>query len=324
MINRGLKCLAFLGCISAGVAFAPPKPPPTGCTKQACLFSYTNPAGVNQGRCGEVDAAPRMPADIWADSNAVREYIGATIQWYNLDGIQLKQKPCDRAGRRQKGSLNVSWTTPTLMKNTCSNVCDCNYPLCPDSPDNPRNSQYCSLCGPKFNAPIEVKFWVTVGPNPGPAPSPPPAGCKNGACPFSYTNPRSVNFGRCGEVDASSRMPRSIWGDPTAVNQYVSLTLQLYNIGDVGGPEGGQLVQAPCDHSSRVQRGSANVSWTTPKLMGICYTLCNCKWPQCPIQPSDPANGNFCALCGYTSSYNAPYEVDFWYPKWGRDDTELA
>ena len=69
-----------------------------------------------------------MPADIWADSNAVREYIGATIQWYNLDGIQLKQKPCDRAGRRQKGSLNVSWTTPTLMKNTCSNVCDCNYP----------------------------------------------------------------------------------------------------------------------------------------------------------------------------------------------------
>jgi hypothetical protein len=97
---------------------------------------------------------------------------------YKLDGVSLKQKPCDRAGRKQKGSEAVPWTTSTLMKNTCSAVCDCNYPLCPDSPDVPRNHQYCSLCGPKFNAPITVTFWVAKGPNPGPAPSPPPAGCK--------------------------------------------------------------------------------------------------------------------------------------------------
>ena len=58
------------------------------------------------------------------------------------------------------------------------------------------------------------------------APSPPPAGCKRGACPFSYTNPRNVNGGRCGEVDASSRMPGDIWGYPTAVQRYVDATLK--------------------------------------------------------------------------------------------------
>ena len=94
----------------------------------------------------------------------------------------------------------------------CSTGCNCNYPSCPDSPDVPRNHQYCSLCGPKFNKDIEVKFWVPFGP--GPAPSPPPAGCTAKSCPFSYTNPLTVNFGRCGEVDASERMPRSIFDYP--------------------------------------------------------------------------------------------------------------
>jgi len=288
--------------------------PPTGCTKEACLFSYTNPAGVNQGRCGEVDAAPRMPADIWSDSNAVQEYVGATNAFYKLDGIQLKQKPCDRKGRLQRGSETVSWTTSALMKATCSTGCNCDYPSCPDSPDVPRNHQYCSLCGPKFNKDIEVKFWVPFGP--GPAPSPPPAGCTAKSCPFSYTNPLTVNFGRCGEVDASERMPRSIFDYPGAVDKYVQYTLQLYKLGDVGGPEGGTLVQAPCDHTKRVQRGNASVSWTTPELMGsVCKTYCACNWPSCPVSPDDPSSQNFCSLCGAGSGYNAPYDVKFWYYK---------
>ena len=56
-------------------------------------------------------------------------------------------------------------------------------------------------------------------------------------------------------------MPGSIWGYPSAVQQYVSATLKYYKIGDVGGPEGGVLVQAPCDHTQRVQRGNQTVSW---------------------------------------------------------------
>lgn len=200
---------------------------------------------------------------------------------YNVDGVELKQKPCDRPGRKQSGSESVSWTTSTLMKNTCGNVCDCNYPLCPDSPDVPRNQQYCSLCGPKFNAPIKVTFWVARGPNPnpGPGPSPPPSGCT------------------------------------TAVQRYVDATLKYYNIGDNGGPEGGMLVQAPCDHTTRYQKGFQRVSWTDPELMRqTCSVLCYCNWPQWPDAPDDPGNQlDFCSLCGPT--FNQPIEVELWCPK---------
>ena len=34
------------------------------------------------------------------------------------------------------------------------------YPACPDVPDDPRNHKYCSICGPKFNQPIDVTFWA--------------------------------------------------------------------------------------------------------------------------------------------------------------------
>lgn len=86
-MTTAMKRLALVGCIASlgsAVAFGPVKPKPapaTGCTQKSCLFSFTNPAGVNQGRCGEVDAAPRMPDDIWGDSNAVREYVAATVKW---------------------------------------------------------------------------------------------------------------------------------------------------------------------------------------------------------------------------------------------------
>lgn len=195
----------------------------------------------------------RAPADIWEDSNAVQEYVGATIAYYKLEGATLKQKSCDRVGRRQKGSLIVPWTTPKLMSTICTTGCGCTYPNCRDVPDQPRVHSYCSLCGPKFNADIKVKFWVSTLP-PGPAPpSPPPAGCRRGACPFSYTNPTNVNGGRCGEVDASSRLPRDIWGYQGAIDKYVDATLRYYSIGDNGGPEGGVLVNAPCDHATRVR-----------------------------------------------------------------------
>ena len=104
--------------------------------------------------------------------------------------------------------------------------------------------------------------------------------------------------------------------------RYVQYTLQLYKIGDVGGPEGGVLAQAPCDHANRVQRGNASVSWTTDELMGsVCKTYCACNWPNCPVvRPDDPDSDYFCSLCSSTASYNKPYNVQFWYPKFGRDN----
>lgn len=137
-----------------------------GCTQDSCPFSFENYAsglGCNQEpcRCGEVDAAKRMPAGIWKDQNAVNNYVAATLEWYNVNGLKLKQSRCDQAGRKQEGSAKVSWTLPNLMKNTCDALCNCVYPACPNVPDDPQNHRYCSLCGPKFNQPgAEVQFWV--------------------------------------------------------------------------------------------------------------------------------------------------------------------
>jgi len=124
------------------------------CTKSGCIFSYTNYQNVEQGRCGEVDAAPRMPADIWNDQRAKDEYVRDTVAFF---GVRLVQAPCQRPGWIQSGSATVNWTSPLLMRVTCDTHCNCIYPKCPDVPDKP--PMYCSLCGPKFNAPIEVKFW---------------------------------------------------------------------------------------------------------------------------------------------------------------------
>ena len=33
-------------------------------------------------------------------------------------------------------------------------------PALPDEPDEPSRHRYCSLCGPKFNAPIEISRFV--------------------------------------------------------------------------------------------------------------------------------------------------------------------
>jgi hypothetical protein len=172
-INTGVSALdgagATLWLLGAGGANSPsrgavaptsptdPPVPVSGCTEDACPFSYYNEGA---GRCGEVDAASRMPADIWNDQKAVNDYVAATIKWYNVGGAKLKQALCYRPGRYQQGSQSVSWTSPDLMKYTCNTLCSCNYPSCPDAPDAPKNHRYCSLCGPKFNQPIEVKFWA--------------------------------------------------------------------------------------------------------------------------------------------------------------------
>jgi len=153
--------LFLLGCAALGVLSRTTIQSQT-CTKEACFFSWINrdvyPS--SGGRCGEVDAAPRMPAGIFNNPVAVAKYIDFTIKYYSIDNAYLEQKSCDRKGRLQHSNQSVSWTDPTLMKVTCGVLCKCAYPNCPDVPDDPRKDRYCSLCGPKFNAPVQVQFWV--------------------------------------------------------------------------------------------------------------------------------------------------------------------
>merc|ERR1719424_1491813 len=146
-----------------------------GCTKDSCPFSYQVPPPVRFGRCGEVDAASRMPADIWDDPRAFGEYVEATLLLWSVGtgptgGALLKQEKCPSGWTPMQGKT-VPWTQPKLMEVTCDLRCNCRYPDCKDVPDDPKDHTYCSLCGPKFNAPIEVKFFLPP-PAPGPAPGP--------------------------------------------------------------------------------------------------------------------------------------------------------
>ena len=44
-------------------------------------------------------------------------------------------------------------------------MCGCNYPACPDQPDDPAAGKFCSMCGQKYNDYIVIYLWNL--PNPG-------------------------------------------------------------------------------------------------------------------------------------------------------------
>lgn len=175
----------------------PPPPPFVGtCTKASCYFAATTPGGLGAcpDYCAEVDAAPRMPASIWNDTAAVANYIKLTMEFYYLfpDTSDCKkatgpryetlvQGRCGAQNVDKKGNVDgdfrayripagneaAAWTQPELMEAICSGGdpkfgpgCGCDYPHCPDEPDEPSRHRFCSLCGPKFNAPIEISRFV--------------------------------------------------------------------------------------------------------------------------------------------------------------------
>jgi hypothetical protein len=61
----------------------------------------------------------------------------------------------------------IDWAPAKLMQPICLEHCECDYSAqpgtihCKDVPDNPLAASWCSLCGPKFNKPIEVQCFKT-------------------------------------------------------------------------------------------------------------------------------------------------------------------
>jgi len=137
--------------------------------------------------CGQVDAGPRMPSAIFDTQNAqyLQEYIDAVLAfswdtpypWRKLElgtcGAASREYvdvvpvpvPCQKIegpfpGRLSNGTIN--WAPTKLMQPICVDLCDCNYGSsdpstdCTDVPDNPLAGKWCSLCGPKFNEPINI------------------------------------------------------------------------------------------------------------------------------------------------------------------------
>ena len=121
------------------------------------------PPANNKARCGEVDAAPRIPADLFELRNIgkLSLYISITINSYSnllinnptwAPDTKLELGRCRGKGYTDEtgGVQGINWVNQGLMGPICKAQCDCNYPACKDEPDDPSAGKFCSLCGPKY------------------------------------------------------------------------------------------------------------------------------------------------------------------------------
>lgn len=137
------------------------------------LFFRSVPKGG--GTCGEVDAAPRMPASLFDPSNAaaLKQYEDITTELYGITtGVQnLEVGQCKDIGYtsiKVSARSGVQWAPSNLMTPICAKKCHCAFtstttallnstlPSCVDLPDKPKRGSWCSLCGPKYNQPVVV------------------------------------------------------------------------------------------------------------------------------------------------------------------------
>jgi len=134
----------------------------------------SGPSGVGPGRdwCGEIDAAPYMPADIFQPQNflSLLAYAQLTIRTYvnpNDLATPLVLGDCSRIGFSVYNGVlsDISWFGDgetsygqfgRMMGGVCAVQCACNFrgngpgalPACIDLPDHPSSGRFCSLCGP--------------------------------------------------------------------------------------------------------------------------------------------------------------------------------
>jgi len=139
---------------------------------------------TGQCRCGDVDAASRMPAELFEPKNFLRlaQYATITVKYYDslpgasgmitkytpgVAGLKLgrcKTQTVYTCSGTSEGTGTASWvnvatfTADVLMGPICKKQCGCTYPACPDQPDDPATGKFCSLCGPKYNAPAQISF----------------------------------------------------------------------------------------------------------------------------------------------------------------------
>ena len=179
-------------------------------TNQLWFRSFDAPVPSLQ-RCGEIDAAPYMPASLFEPRNflSLVAYAEATVRLYRTpsgtrDGRPVELGRCAAAGYSEcrGGVQGISWFS-NMMGPVCGERCQCNFngqcspagnfpgipqcsglPFCRDVADDPTNGEFCSLCSPSTACPgCSSGSTVTIGlcyppseppPPPPPAPTPPP------------------------------------------------------------------------------------------------------------------------------------------------------
>jgi len=170
--------------------------------KHSLYFYYINedqatgPPANNPARCGEVDAGPRMPQELFELKNIARLslYVSLTIEFYGslgMNGNKLKLGRCKTHGYpvTHGGAMQgINWVTDSLMGPICLKQCDCNYNLVSgpsgnpfdrsapnglckqDQPDDPSAGKFCSLCSPPvgqdgYNSYATINFWGPIMPD---------------------------------------------------------------------------------------------------------------------------------------------------------------
>lgn len=188
-------------------------------------FTLSDPFGLYQ--CGEVDAGPRMPAALFDPTNAValKAFTDATIALFTFcntttwggkrtDGCAktpfLELGRCAAKNYTRPGYEpfeTVKWAPQQLMDGVCKKQCMCNFsgnktvslPKCQDTPDDPKAGKFCSLCGPKYNKPIEIGMFECPDTSSCPGPNKPLLSCA-GRCDIAYdvNLPCQCNQNYCG------------------------------------------------------------------------------------------------------------------------------
>ena len=172
-------------------------------------FRSFNGVGSSFARCGEIDAAPYMPSDLFQPRHFLNllAYAEATVMLYrapvSLRGEAVELGRCSGAGYTDcyGGVQGIAWLPGSLMGPVCGERCGCNYngactragnfpgipscenlPTCRDVPDDPDAGEFCSLCSPSTACPgcnagntvVVGLCYEPQGPSPPPASPPPP------------------------------------------------------------------------------------------------------------------------------------------------------
>ena len=180
---------ALLSCATTASSDESPAPPPSG---DHLWFRSIYKCQSSEYHCGEVDAAPRMPPDIFHNANG-RGPIGLYVDYVvdrlwdsgasNCPAVHLETGRCADKGYTKVPPPGArwewsNWAPEGLMGELCQRACKCNYlnlnktvlcsappcvppqlPECQDTVDKPTSGLYCSLCGPKFNKPIHIDMF---------------------------------------------------------------------------------------------------------------------------------------------------------------------
>lgn len=313
----------------------PPAPTPAPDPDAHLWFRLVQPVrfGSPENRCGEVDAAPRMPAGLFERRNraALALYTQVTLSGFDIPGLEAGR--CIDIGYGVlTGSGTAVWDPSGIMNDICATKCDCSYKStferpnvggCDNIPDDPSSGTWCSLCGDNtYNSPATIDFYREGVARPG------------DHLYFYYVN---QDLDRCGEVDAAPYMPASLF-EPRhalALAAYVEATVRLYSIKfrqGIGSTQTVTVQRGRCETAGYSQPQTTNTGgivtsdaqWAPTQLMGpTCNEACACRWsgqqlachghalnnpdnaricsmPYCDDAElvDDSASGKFCSLCG--------------------------